>query len=133
MSMQDGGVAYNQSFSFELRQDVDAELLEEALKTIVDRHESLRTAFRMGTEGIVQMIAPSAAECSFQLEVVTGPQADAAPSLVAAEHERHALEPFDLATAPLMTATLFKVSACLWYLVAVLVGTYINLSHLLGI
>ncbi|KAK9840004.1 hypothetical protein WJX74_001846 [Apatococcus lobatus] len=108
VSMQDGGIAYNQSFSFKLRQDVDAGVLDQALKVLVDRHESLRTAFRMGRKGIEQMIAPSAADCNFQLEVRTGPEADAEPSAVAAEHERHALKPFDLAKAPLMTAILFQ-------------------------
>ena len=109
VSMQDGGIAYNQSFSFRLRESMDADVLDKALKALVDRHESLRTAFRMGPKGIEQLIAPSAADCNFKLEVATGPEADAEPSAVAAEHERHALEPFDLAKAPLMTATLFQV------------------------
>ncbi len=111
VSMQDGGVAYNQSFSFELRHGVDASVLERALTSVVDRHESLRTAFRMGPEGIVQMIAPSAADCNFKLEVVSSPEADAEPAALAAQHEQQALKPFDLAKAPLMSATLFQVTS----------------------
>ena len=115
LSMQDGGIAYNQSFCFKMRQGLDAHVLNRALKALVDRHESLRTAFRMGPKGIEQMIAPTAADCNFKLEIVRGPAAEAEPSAVAAEHERHALERFDLAQAPLMTAILFQVCSFVKY------------------
>ena len=84
LSMQEGGVAYNQAFCFQLDPTVDPELLNKAIMALIDRHEPLRTGFTMDQDGLKQTIAPSAADCGFQLKV------DSMDGLSPAEVAQHA-------------------------------------------
>ncbi|KAK9839969.1 hypothetical protein WJX74_001268 [Apatococcus lobatus] len=106
LSMQEGGVAYNQAFCFGLDPQVDPALLSQALIALIDRHEPLRTGFTMDQDGLKQTIAPSAAECGFQL----GREAmgSMSPAEVARQAEEGTLEKMDLRSPPLVAAKLFK-------------------------
>ena len=108
LSMQEGGVAYNQAFCFQLDQNVDHGLLSQALMALIDRHEPLRTGFTMDQDGLKQTIAPSAAACGFQLG--SGGMGARSPAEVARDAEEGALEKMDLRHPPLMAAKLFQVS-----------------------
>ena len=108
LSMQEGGVAYNQAFCFQLDHNVDHDLLSQALMALIDRHEPLRTGFTMDQAGLKQTIAPSAADCGFQLE--SRDMGTMSPAEVARDAEEGTLEKMDLRHPPLMAAKLFQVS-----------------------
>ena len=107
LSMQEGGVAYNQAFCFALDPALDPELLNKALMALIDRHEPLRAGFAMGPGGLRQTISTSAAECGFQLS--TEPMGDMTAEDIAQRAEESTLEKMDLKRAPLMSAKLHQV------------------------
>ncbi|MFJ2867759.1 amino acid adenylation domain-containing protein [Kitasatospora sp. NPDC087314] len=80
---------------------VDPELLRRALTGVVERHESLRTTFELAEDGPRQVVHP-AVELPFTLTETT---ADRVDDLVA----EAALEPFDLASGPLVRARVLRV------------------------
>ncbi|MEU4832121.1 amino acid adenylation domain-containing protein [Streptosporangium sp. NPDC023615] len=79
---------------------VDPELLERALETLAGRHESLRTAFELRDERVVQTIAGRAPAALARTDL-----SGLAPEAASAEFERIAAEdarrPFRLDAAPL--------------------------------
>jgi NRPS condensation-like uncharacterized protein len=92
-----------------LRGKLDANSLRRALNRMAERHEALRTTFRVHDGEPVQVIAD---ELSFELPVT---------DLSSLESERREVElhrltqeeaqlPFDLATGPLLRAQLLRVS-----------------------
>ena len=104
--LRPGQATYNLVAAFELRGVVRWDVFQQAVNTLVTRHESLRTSFA-AREGLpVQIIHPSAV-VPVVITSLAG-QADAeaeARRLAAAE----AATPFDLATAPLMRVRVFTV------------------------
>ncbi len=59
ISMQPSGLSYNQFFVFELAGMVSVEMLQRALDVVVNRHEALRTCFRMTPQGPRQIVIPA--------------------------------------------------------------------------
>jgi len=101
-------VAYNVEVSLRLRGPLDHGLFQRVVDQLVERHEGLRTYFRMeGTEP-VQLILPS---LPVQVEHIDlqalhpGERLDRARALL---HER-AATPFDLAHPPLHRVTLLRL------------------------
>ncbi|HJQ35265.1 MAG TPA: amino acid adenylation domain-containing protein, partial [Pyrinomonadaceae bacterium] len=107
--LQPGGSAYNLPHAMRLSGALDRDALGKALSEIVRRHEVLRTSFVASDGEPVQVISPAA---TFGLRVVN---LDDRPG---AERERElrrlcqaeAQRPFDLSTAPLLRATLFRLA-----------------------
>jgi amino acid adenylation domain-containing protein len=103
-----GNVAYNESNFMRLRYAVDAGVMKRALDEIVRRHEVLRTGFPAVDEEPEQRIV---AGVSLELPVRDLRQ------LPAAEREAEAFRqaaidarvPFDIASAPLLRASLYRV------------------------
>jgi pristinamycin I synthase-3/4 len=97
--LQPGSVAYNMPFVVRLTGALDAEALRRALEEVVRRHETLRTVFRAGARGPVQVILPPPTVVLPLHEVSRFPAAERD-----AEGERWASEeattPFDLAASP---------------------------------
>ncbi|HLF29285.1 MAG TPA: amino acid adenylation domain-containing protein, partial [Anaerolineae bacterium] len=98
---------YNIPIAVRLNGPLDPALLEKGLNAVVSRHESLRTTFTLAAEQAVQVIAP---ELAIPLTII---DLRAAP---AREHEaqqyllREVTRPFDLATGPLLRATLLQLA-----------------------
>ncbi|HSF41300.1 MAG TPA: non-ribosomal peptide synthase/polyketide synthase [Thermoanaerobaculia bacterium] len=96
--------AYNIPLAVRLEGDLDVPALEEALRGIVLRHETLRTTFRAATgQPPVQVIAPRP---GFSLPRIDA--ASAAEVIRLAEEE--ALRPFDLAADMPLRAVLVRIS-----------------------
>jgi amino acid adenylation domain-containing protein len=101
--------SYNVPYVVRMRGHLQMEVLERSLNEIVQRHETLRTAFRMVNSEPVQLITP---ELRLPLPVVDltdlpeSARANEARRLTAEEIDR----PFDLAVAPLMRATLLRLA-----------------------
>ncbi len=100
---------YNVPQAFRIAGDLDAELLQRALREVVRRHETLRTTFR-SVEGvpaqvIAQVVDMEVPYVDARARVADPAQAwDEALRLAAAD----AREPFDLTLGPLMRARLFR-------------------------
>ncbi|HEY0735446.1 MAG TPA: amino acid adenylation domain-containing protein [Herpetosiphonaceae bacterium] len=109
-----GNPAYNIAFALRLTGRLNIAALQEALNTIVARHESLRTTFAQGAPAVdeqpVQVIAPAAAVPLPLTDLSQLPEAERE-----AEVRRRALASshtiFDLARGPLFVAALLRLQA----------------------
>ncbi len=99
---------YNISSSVRLQGQLDVTALDRALNEVVRRHEVLRTRFAIVNDQPVQII-----DHTFQLSLPVVDLSRMPESERAAEAERIAhtesQKPFDLATGPLVRATLVKI------------------------
>jgi tyrocidine synthetase-3 len=96
------GVHYNIPTGFILKGETDPAKIEDVLKSIIDRHDSLRTSFELRDGAIVQVVHKSAA---FSLARREGAEVDI--EKVFAEFVR----PFDLGCAPLFRAELIRTAS----------------------
>ncbi|WP_240359953.1 condensation domain-containing protein, partial [Pyxidicoccus trucidator] len=105
--LQPGTATYNMPSVLQLDGRLDVPSLERAFSELVRRHESLRTVFRDEGGTPVQVIQPPA---PFPLPVVdiSGHEAPAAEALRLTNEELS--RPFNLATGPMLRATLLKLS-----------------------
>ena len=97
---------YNIPQAFRIDGDLDAEVMQRALREVVRRHETLRTTFRE-VDGEPQQILAQVVDMEVPYLDARGRAADAwaeALRLAAAD----AREPFDLTLGPLMRARLFR-------------------------
>ncbi|AKJ96694.1 peptide synthetase [Pseudomonas chlororaphis] len=102
--------AYNMSTVVRLRGALDIPALQAALQTVLERHESLRTAFQLNGNQPCQVISPA-------------PVVDLTPTELApldGEQQAHTLQrlideqagtPFDLQQAPMLRARLLRLGA----------------------
>jgi tyrocidine synthetase III len=94
-------IEYNVPIAMGMDGDLDANRFEHALQALIERHESLRTAFEMVDQQLVQKIHDNA---HFALDYIRcGSQADVAGSIKAF------IRPFDLSRAPLLRVRLIEV------------------------
>jgi hypothetical protein len=101
-------VAYNLLTAMHLSGGLDVEALQRSLNAIVQRHESLRTTFRMLEDQPVQVVAPSLVTPLPVVDLRSLPEMEwEALRLANAEMRR----PFDLTQGPLLRATLLHLGA----------------------
>jgi amino acid adenylation domain-containing protein len=103
-----GTAVYNLSRALRLRGGLDVAVLERALGEVVRRHEALRTVFRAGEDGPVQVLAPMGA-WALPVEDLSAWSGAAREAEVVRRAGEHAAEPFDLARGPLFRATLLRL------------------------
>jgi amino acid adenylation domain-containing protein len=106
--LDDSVAAYNVSAAYRFER-LDAPALERALSEIVRRHDALRTVFRQGDDGAVQVVLPFA---GFVLPVddLSGLADDDAREVEVRRRAREAEStPFDLAAGPLFRAALLRL------------------------
>lgn len=104
-------VAYNMTSTFKITGKLDVPALEKAFLAVIERHESLRTVFRLEESGDVrQHILPLEAS-KFKLDCVE--ITDTADKNAAIEEQlrAEAMYTFDLANDSLLRAKLVKVAA----------------------
>jgi len=99
--------AYNLGFALRLEGSLDADTLERAFQTILERHESLRSHFREEQgKPVVAIESPGSFHLkSLDLSGTPNAEADAR-----AQFERDSAMPFDLANDPLLRVMLFRIS-----------------------
>ncbi|MDM0109354.1 amino acid adenylation domain-containing protein [Variovorax sp. J22R24] len=102
-------VAYHVEVSLRLRGPFDPDLLQRVLDRLVERHEGLRTHFRMEGAEPVQLILPS---LPIQVEHIDLQALDPGERLARARAllRERAATPFDLAHPPLHRLTLLRLS-----------------------
>jgi natural product biosynthesis luciferase-like monooxygenase protein/amino acid adenylation domain-containing protein len=100
---------YNMPYALGLSGPIDVAAMEAGIGALLRRHESLRTVFRAGDDGPVQVVAPAA---PFRLEI------DDLSALPADEREAEARRrtvhdaerPFDLGAGPVFRARLLRLA-----------------------
>ena len=121
--MTPGGSFANIDVAVHLDFSVDTKLLTRTINEIVSRHEALRTTFVQTADGPVQRVAPSL--------VIEVPVIDLRPHGAGAEAKAVALatiearKPFDLATGPLLRATVLRLAAARYVLM-------LTMHHIVG-
>ncbi|MBC9795257.1 non-ribosomal peptide synthetase/type I polyketide synthase [Sinomicrobium weinanense] len=101
--------AYNISTAHRLKGDIDQDILEEAFKQVVKRHESLRTNFKAVNEVPVQFIH-SLEDFPFRVEILDYSTREN-PEKEALEYvHKKAEHTFDLSEDPLFQVVLIKVA-----------------------
>lgn len=96
-----GQAAYNVTAAVRMRGPLDVQALEDALNTLVERHEALRTVFDLDGEEPVQVIGPMAPLTVPVVETVPGEFEEQARVELAA--------PFDLRRGPLLRLSLLRL------------------------
>jgi len=115
--LEPGNAAYHVPVAVRMRGAIDVDAVASALKTIVQRHECLRTTFALQHDEVVQLIHPDLT-APLRVEPFEGSDDDLAARI---HEEIH--RPFDLVRGPLLRWVLYQRSAD----DAVLLGT---LHHL---
>jgi amino acid adenylation domain-containing protein/non-ribosomal peptide synthase protein (TIGR01720 family) len=90
-----------------LRGPLDVAAFQDALQTVVDRHEALRTAFDGSPDALAQRVAPVSAHAV--VTDITHLDAAARIEFVAARREALVRASFDLAKAPLLRSELLRL------------------------
>jgi amino acid adenylation domain-containing protein len=108
--LEPGSAAYNIPAALRLEGRLDAVALEDALREIVRRHESLRTTFEEVGGEPAQIIRdePDFTLLRIDLSVLSPEERDAELSRLMAEEARR---PFDLARGPLLRVALVRLAA----------------------
>jgi amino acid adenylation domain len=110
--LEESSVAYNMPAVFELEGILNLDALSAAFDTLIERHESLRTAFREAPDGTIRQYILPAASGSFQISYHD----------LSRENERTIKEriqgslfqPFDLGSGYLLRAALYQLAAGRW-------------------
>ncbi|HEX2092471.1 MAG TPA: amino acid adenylation domain-containing protein, partial [Longimicrobiaceae bacterium] len=106
--LEPGRSTYNLPYALRIRGGLDLRALERALTEIVRRHESLRTRFPVLDAQPVQWIEP-ARTLRLPLVDLGGVPGDARDAELARLVAEEARRPFDLATGPLLRATVARL------------------------
>lgn len=108
--LEPGLPLYNVPRAFHLRGELDPALLDRALNEIVQRHESLRTTFRLVEDVPQQIVAPSLQLRTAIRDLRTLPEAERTAE-AARQATTDAAAPFDLEHGPLLRTLLIQLGA----------------------
>ncbi|NEO98541.1 MAG: amino acid adenylation domain-containing protein [Symploca sp. SIO2E9] len=100
---------YNEHLAIQLTGSLDVGALEQSLNQIVQRHEVLRTTFKMLDGEPVQIIAPSLTLTLLVLDLCQLPEVEQKTEVQRLATE-HIQRPFNLVQGPLLRWTLLKLS-----------------------
>ncbi|MCP4663931.1 MAG: non-ribosomal peptide synthetase, partial [bacterium] len=102
------GTAYNMAMALRLKGRLDVDRLEQTLQAVVDRHQTLRTTFRVVDGQPVQRIAESLDLSLQRLDLRELGREGREPEIIRLAQEE-AERPFDLAVGPLLRRTLLTL------------------------
>ncbi|WNG56867.1 amino acid adenylation domain-containing protein [Archangium gephyra] len=100
---------YNVFFALRMEGALEVDVLRRALSEVVRRHEALRTVFRSGLEGLIQVILPESSLSLGEVELSSLPSA-AREAEMLQRAEQESQRPFDLAAGPLFRVQLLRLS-----------------------
>jgi len=104
--IQPGMSAWNVQSRLRLRGSLNAEALRRSLNTLIQRHETLRTAYRLVGRETVRIISPELTVELPTTQLDSSLDTDAEITRISMEQEK---ETFDLGEAPLFRARLLRV------------------------
>ncbi|MQT28787.1 AMP-binding protein, partial [Pseudomonas helleri] len=103
--------AYNLPGAVRLKGALNIAALEQAFAHVVQRHETLRTVFRQNPDDSLEQAPLSAPLVVEQVDLSLLPTIEREQA-VAAQAQQQSLQPFDLASGPLLRIKLIKLDAC---------------------
>ncbi|WP_164002944.1 non-ribosomal peptide synthetase, partial [Pyxidicoccus caerfyrddinensis] len=106
--LEPGSAFYNLPVALSMTGTLDASALQRGLTELVSRHEILRTTFREGANGAIQVIHPAA---SVPLPVTDLSGHPDARQDIGRWVREEGLRPFDLTRGPLLRAALLRLGA----------------------
>ena len=104
------GSSYHVDLGWRLEGALDVRALENALSAVVARHEILRTIFP-STEGVPEQVVRRAEPVTMQEIDLRGDSSETRAARLERVASTEAARPFDLATGPLLRATLVRIDA----------------------
>ncbi|WP_246258378.1 non-ribosomal peptide synthetase [Kroppenstedtia pulmonis] len=113
---------YNEPIAFKVEGSLDSKAFIQALQKVVERHEALRTSFKMEKEQLVQIIMDKI-RLSIPVHDLTSMPIEEREDYAHKEMYEDARKPFELHRAPLFRAMLFKLKDVEWIL-------YMNMHHI---
>jgi amino acid adenylation domain-containing protein len=108
--LEGGSAHYNGSTALKLRGRVDYRVLNAVFTSILQRHESLRTCFAVGSNGEPYQVIQPVMEWVVPVEDLSGMSAEAGRSRVAERCREEASRKFDLSQDIMLRVNLLKVS-----------------------
>ncbi|QHI35445.1 Tyrocidine synthase 3 [Kordia antarctica] len=106
---KNGSIAYNMPTSIELASDINIENFIQAIETVVDRHEILRTVFKRDASEEVRQWILSREELGFKVEFKDYENEENKQNLVAQYIQEDAYKEFDLENEPLLRVSFLKL------------------------
>jgi len=111
---EEANIAYNMPWVYVFEGDLDKPSLEQAFTTLIERHEILRTIFKEDAQGQVRQWIQTVEDIGFKITYKDvrkeKKQAEKIREIVQAE----CIKPFNLATGPLLRASLYQVENDKW-------------------
>jgi amino acid adenylation domain-containing protein len=109
-----GNVAYNMPGVYVFNGGLNTEALSKAFDTLIERHESLRTVFRMNEAGEARQIIQTTAEAGFSIGQYDLRSQANLPIAVQQLVQQQFATPFNLAEGPLLRAALIQTADEQW-------------------
>jgi len=111
---EESNVAYNVPGVYVFDGAMDINALQAAFDTLIERHESLRTVFIQNDEGEVRQVVKSVNETGFHIQVVDLRGQEQMEEKLHQYIAASSSQPFNLATGPLIRASLYQVADNNW-------------------
>ena len=115
-----GNTAYNISGAFLLTGTLDINSLNAAFRTIIARHEILRTVFKPDNEGLVKQYVCLPEHMPFSVSYNDRQDEDCSEEVLKEILHRESGYSFDLAAGPLLKCSLFRLTHDTWMLSCVM-------------
>ena len=106
--MEPGNTTFNLTESVRIHGELDVDAFREALISIVQRHEVLRTTFQQDENGLPYQVISRDATVDVKVEQMTGFPQDTKEQMVQEAVQHEIQTPFDLQAGPLLRCRLLK-------------------------
>ena len=111
---EDSNIAYNMPGVYVLEGSLDVSVFEDAFRSLISRHEILRTYFREDDQGEVLQVVVKASDFDFVVEQQDLRAVPDCDSHVLELINQDILTPFNLSELPLLRATLYRLGEDKW-------------------
>ncbi|MCP4221255.1 MAG: hypothetical protein GY765_41900, partial [bacterium] len=108
--MENENISYNMPYNFPVQKDIDIAKLQETVKELIRRHESLRTTFHMLEEPVQKV--HEAHEVAFRVDeyrIESGKQGEDLQKSALSDYFTRFVRPFQLTHPPLLRITLIHM------------------------
>lgn len=107
--LEKGSIAYNVPGSAELKEDLDKDKFMKALNAVIDRHEVLRTVFRMNESNEIRQCILPREDVQFKIDYFDFSDEEDREQELKILINKDAFVPFDLENGPLFRASLVRM------------------------
>ncbi|WP_428229086.1 amino acid adenylation domain-containing protein [Flavobacterium sp.] len=123
--LEGGSLAYNMPAAVKLTGAVNADKFKESFQLLIERHEILRTYFKINPEGEVRQYVVSGEQVDFGIEEKDFSLVDNQGEKIADYLQERNVKPFDLEQTPLIRASLIKLNEDEYVF-------FLSLHHIIG-